>query len=146
MPAETPTPNPPFTGVFNLAPCAVHAPGAAGEAFRIVGYHAFSAAVGGAAQAERAWHGFEGSGLALRLLAAWGAISAVASVAGRRTAGAAVRALMLLRHLSSSRRLRNPPTVSATSGGPAEHVLASGGVLVGDSEWGCTAVESWRMW
>jgi hypothetical protein len=130
---------PPFAGVFNLAPCAIHAPGAAGEAFRIVGYHAFSAAVGGATQAERAWHGFEGSALTLRMLAAWGAVSAVAAGACRRTVGAAARLLLILRSISQG--VRTPPT-----SGTAEHVMASGRVIKGDSEWGRTAFECWSMW
>ena len=43
-------------GALNLAPCAVHAPGPGGEAFRIAGYHTFTAAVRGTERAGAVWN------------------------------------------------------------------------------------------
>jgi len=126
-------------GVFNLAPCAIHAPGAAGEAFRTVGYYAFNAAAGGASRAERAWHQFEHSKIALKLGAGWSTFVTLALLASTRVATAFALFQLLVRRL-----LRRKADVSVLRSG--EHALSGGSILTPDNQWGCFSSECWLAW
>mmetsp|Transcript_1418 Transcript_1418/g.4129 ORF Transcript_1418/g.4129 Transcript_1418/m.4129 type:complete len:224 (+) Transcript_1418:344-1015(+) len=101
-------------GALNLAPCAVHAPGPGGEAFRIAGYHTFTAAVRGTERAGAVWNEAASSQVAAWFAALLLAARRAACTAGGLAWSAAWRAALLpasLASLAASRRPVEPATL-----------------------------------